>query len=318
MKSYDWNEIAFKNKSEIKEKNYIFIAGSREISTKRVVQLIKTYINKGNILFGILKDDYIEGFEDQPHFKSMDSSKLIKLVKKVSESKLPNSIDTIEYNQRDLSSVIEKLVPARAVFINGSWNRMFHLRNEFYILASNKIEFDLVSPFVDEFESKEYLEKIKPLVDSQVKYSKSKKYTDLEIFEIIKLESKRSFATDFQTSCAIVKNNKILALSHNEVVPYETFALHNGSVKEKNFSPANDLNFYDTVHAEMIALVKSVDTKDILNGSSLYINLMPCPTCARILSKTGIQEIVYSQDHSDGYAIKMFEMAGKTVRRFIP
>jgi deoxycytidylate deaminase len=44
---------------------------------------------------------------------------------------------------------------------------------------------------------------------------------------------------------------------------------------------------------------------------------MPCPACARMLSQTDIEEFVYSIDHSEGYAVKMLEAAGKKVRRIV-
>jgi deoxycytidylate deaminase len=49
--------------------------------------------------------------------------------------------------------------------------------------------------------------------------------------------------------------------THNQVVPYETHAMHHGSLREKNFSPAKDQNFYDTVHAEMNALLIALKNK---------------------------------------------------------
>lgn len=317
MINYDWNEIVFKDKSELKKKAYIFIAGSREISIKRLTELIKSYLPKGNLLIGILKEEYIDGFEGQPHFKTMPKDKLNEFLIKLSKAKLPKEIDSIEYFQRDTSHIIEKIKPSKVIFINGSWNRMFHLRKEYYALAQNYIKHELISPFTNEKEAKDYYEKIKDQVNKQVNYSLTKKYVDSEIFEILNQEAKRSFATDFQTSCAIVKDRKIKILTHNEIIPFETFALHHGSVKEQNYSPANDLNHYDTNHAEMMMLINALKDKIDLKGTSLYINLMPCPTCARVLSQTGISEIVYSQDHSEGYAIKLFERMQINIRRYI-
>jgi hypothetical protein len=37
-----------------------------------------------------------------------------------------------------------------------------------------------------------------------------------------------------------------------------------------------------------------------------------------MLSETDIEEFVYSIDHSEGYAIKLLEAAGKKVRRIVP
>jgi deoxycytidylate deaminase len=110
---------------------------------------------------------------------------------------------------------------------------------------------------------------------------------------------------------------KPLGGAFNKVVPYQTYAMHHGSAREKNFSPANDLNHYDTIHAEVALLINAQKNKTDLAGTTLFINLMPCPTCARMLSQTDIEEFVYSVDHSDGYAVKMLEAAGKKVRRVV-
>jgi deoxycytidylate deaminase len=54
-----------------------------------------------------------------------------------------------------------------------------------------------------------------------------------------------------------------------------------------------------------------------MKGSSLFINLLPCPTCARLLSQLPLGEVVYVEDHSDGYAVKILETSGKKVRRVV-
>ena len=45
---------------------------------------------------------------------------------------------------------------------------------------------------------------------------------------------------------------------------------------------------------------------------------MPCPTCARAIAKTEIEEVVYELDHSDGYAVKLLESSGKKIKRVVP
>nr|AIA17188.1 Cytidine and deoxycytidylate deaminase zinc-binding region [uncultured bacterium] len=118
-----------------------------------------------------------------------------------------------------------------------------------------------------------------------------------------------------------VKKNgkyKLLATTFNPVVPYQTYAMHHGASREINFSPPHDLNHYDTTHAEVELVIKAQKEKIDLKGTILFINLLPCPTCARMLSRTDIAEFVYVQDHSDGYAVKMLEASGKKVRRLVP
>ena len=109
-----------------------------------------------------------------------------------------------------------------------------------------------------------------------------------------------------------------MASSFNRVVPYQTYSMHHGASREQLFSPSNDLNMYDTNHYEVELLVDALYSKLDLDGTTFFVNVMHCPTCARMLTRTGIQEFVYVHDHSDGYAAKLLESAGKKARRLLP
>ncbi len=113
------------------------------------------------------------------------------------------------------------------------------------------------------------------------------------------------------------KKYELLATTFNPVLPYQTYAMHFGASREVNFSPPHDLNHYDTTHAEVELIIKAGREKINLKGTTLFINLLPCPACARMLSRTDIEEFVYTEDHSDGYAVKMLELAGRKVRRVV-
>jgi len=90
-----------------------------------------------------------------------------------------------------------------------------------------------------------------------------------------------------------------------------------GASRERHFSPVNDLNHYDTIHAEMMLLTKMLSAQKSVKGLSLFVNLMPCPNCARNLAETDIAEVVYRTDHSEGYAVQLFEKNHKKVRRLV-
>ncbi len=133
--------------------------------------------------------------------------------------------------------------------------------------------------------------------------------------------AKGSFDHTFQTGTILAKKVKdryepILA-SFNKVVPYQTYALLHGSSREKHFSPPHDTNHYDTIHAEMALLVEAHKKNISLKGMTLFVNLMPCPNCARTLAETDIAEVVYRIDHSEGYAADLLQKANKTVRRIV-
>jgi deoxycytidylate deaminase len=91
--------------------------------------------------------------------------------------------------------------------------------------------------------------------------------------------------------------------------------MHHGNSREKNLSRPHDTNHYDTVHAEMSFLIQAAAGEFDLKGTTLFINLLPCPNCARTLSQTNIDGVVYRNDHSDGYAVELLKLCGKKVTR---
>jgi deoxycytidylate deaminase len=133
--------------------------------------------------------------------------------------------------------------------------------------------------------------------------------------------AKLSFDYTFQCGVVLGRQSKLaeqyiyMAHAFNKVVPYQTFAMQHGSVREAHYSPVNDLNFYDAVHAEVMLMLEAQKRGLDLTGTTVFINLLSCPQCSRMFTQTDIKEVVYREDHSDGYAISLLEMAGKTVRR---
>jgi deoxycytidylate deaminase len=319
----DWSDIAFTNKSEYKKLKSTFIAAPRDLSSDRFKQLIKTYLPSGNLLIGIAKEDYIDGFDSQPQFRTLDLNKIQPLIDKVNQSKSQNKIYTISYFQRESLNIIDKLKPKKAVFINGSWQYSFHNTPAFYKLVKDNIPYELISPFCDETEARTYANKLsKKLSLIHESIIKQKSLSVNEAIEATKQAATASYDHSYQVGAIIAKKLKTnsykpLVSSHNQVVPYETYAMHHGSLREKNFSPAKDQNFYDTVHAEMNALLTALKNEIDVKNTSLFINLMPCPTCARNLALSEISEIFYNTDYSDGYSLQILEASGKKVKRVV-
>ncbi len=205
----------------------------------------------------------------------------------------------------------------KVVLVNGSWYRAFHLRPEFYILMQRGVPFEKVSPFIDEFEAKAYPESIQ-----LSKIPDTGAFTQREMLAIATQVGRHSYDFGgFQIGVSLGRKQgskyTLLATTYNMVVPYETYAMHHGASRELNFSPPNDLNHYDTIHAEVAMMIKAQKKHFDLRGTTLFINLLPCPMCARMFTQTDIADFVYSQDHSAGYGLKMLELAGKKVERIV-
>ncbi len=90
--------------------------------------------------------------------------------------------------------------------------------------------------------------------------------------------SRRSFDTSFQVGAVLGKKTnkgyRYLAQGHNKIVPYETYAWHNGASREKYYSPPNDLNHYDAIHAEVKLILNSLEQKINLKDCTIFINVL--------------------------------------------
>jgi deoxycytidylate deaminase len=315
---FDWADLAFGSKKAVKDLQAIFIAASREMSTKRFKEIVATYLPKGNIVLGLAKEPYVLGLENQPQFKMLQQEMVQAIVDKVNRASTKHKIYTLRYNQRDLVFILEKANFARALFVNGSWYHGFHLRPEYYVLAKQRTPYELISPFADDAEARNFASttKLSPVAAKGV-------CTDREMIEFAQAAARHSYDyASFQTGAALGRRKgmkyELLATSHNQIVPYETYAMHFGSERERYFSPTHDLNHYDTIHFEVAMLIQAQKRKLDLTGATLFANVLPCPHCSHMLAATDIAELVYSEDHSAGYAIQMLEAAGKKVRRIVP
>lgn len=323
QRAFDWGDLAFGSKKPLRSLHAQFIAAPREITEQRLAQLVKDFLPGSNIVLGISHEDYVLGFENQPQFKMLRQASVQSLLDKLWRAKLPNQVYVLNYSQKDLPFVIEKLGFNSVTLINGSWKHSFHTLPAFYELTKQRIIPQFVSPFVDETEAVAYATKTKKQIAKHLALPApaNEPYLEQDMVGLATASAKQSFDYAFQTGAAIGKKKgskyTLLHTSYNEVVPYETFAMHNGATREQHLSPPNDLNHYDTVHAEVQGVINAQKRGIPLAGTTMFVNLLPCPVCSRVLVLSGIKEIIYQHDHSDGYAVKLLQQAGIAVRRLV-
>jgi dCMP deaminase len=314
--NFDWSDLAFGSKKPINSLGATFIAAPRAMSAERLKQLVKAYLPHGNIVIGIAKEPYVADLEGQPQFRTLQLTDVEKLATKVNSSSPKHKLYTLSYFQREAPYIFEKLNVKKVVLVRGSWHKTFHTRPEYYKLVNRNVPYEMVSPFASEAEARAYEQSVMPPEPSP-----KGTFTDVEMLELANHIARRSFDYSFQIGCTLgKKQNKayeFLAQSFNTVVPYQAYAMHHGAAREVNFSPPHDLNFYDTVHAEVMMIIKAQKERIDLKDTTLFINVLPCPMCARMFTKTDIAEYIYREDHSDGYGVKMLERAGKKVTRIV-
>lgn len=238
MNNYDldWSDLAFGSKKALRSLDAIFIAAPREISKKRLTQLIKEHLPVGNIVIGSAKELYIDGFNNQPQFKTLQIDSYNELISKVNKSSSPHKIIVLKYNQSDINHVLEKAKFKSVLLVNGSWHHSFHTRPEYYSLVSNKIDFKFISPFVDEDEAKKFAN------DFHIENDDTNELlSDVQMLEVANKSAINSFDGSHQTGLAVGKEVgdkfKLIMTSFNKVVPYQTFAWHFGAERERHLSP---------------------------------------------------------------------------------
>ena len=103
---------------------------------------------------------------------------------------------------------------------------------------------------------------------------------DLKYMDMAIEEAKKAFEEDeVPVGCVIVKNNQILALTHNR--------------KEQMNSA--------TKHAEILAIEEASSKLNNwrLDGCDVYITLEPCPMCASALKQARVSHIFCGLSYSD-------------------
>lgn len=308
-----WTSFSEENKTKLRALKAVFIMAPREMSDSRLVQLVKENLTKGNVIFGVAEEPFVDGFSGQAHFRTQSLEPVLRLTGLIEKAKLAHTLQVLVYPQKAVDEVIRAIRPRRVVVVRGSYLHVFHRRTTYELLQKRGIPFSYVSPFTDENEAKMYGEAV---LEEGVSHQSGDEQAMLDSVDDI---AKNSFDYSFQTGAVLAEKAgagyKLIGAACNEVVPYQTYAMHFGNSREDNLSPRHDANHYDTIHAEMNLLVRTMKQGQVFEGKSLFINMMPCPSCARTLVKTGLKEVVYNEVHSDGYAVKLFEQAGVKTRK---
>lgn len=302
---------------KISSDDLLFITAPRELSVRRFTDIVKRYLPKGNILLGIAEEPYVTGFENQPQFRMLRLSAVQSIIDKVEASSSPHKIRVVPYAQSELAALVDQLrPPQRVLLVNGSWQYAFHHSRAYSILVEHAVPMKFISPFVDETEARDYERTHTPEIALPALGSL---LSEAQMMQAADAAARQSFDNSFQTGVSLGRGTGdayvLLETAFNQVIPYQTYAFHHGNSREIHRSQPHDTNHYDTIHAEMQLLTKALTSAVDLAGTTLFLNLLPCPNCARTLSQTPIAEIVYRHDHSDGYAVKLLEACGKRVRK---
>lgn len=316
MSKFTWSKFSDDDKEALRSLRATFVMAPRKMSEDRFRHIIKENLAKGNVICGISEEKYVVGFDGQPQFEMLGTEFAEDLSDKIRKAHLPHRMHVLVYSQEEIDEVIRAVRPNDVVVVRGSYTHPFHRRSTYGLLQKRSIPFKYESPFSSETEAKLYLKEISPklpVVEESVQGDET-----MMLLAANKI-AKRSFDYSFQVGAVLAKDKgdlyELVDASANEVVPYQTYAMHHGNSREDTLSGYQDANYYDTIHAEMNLLVRSLERGYGLKDLTLFINMMPCPNCARTLCRTGLREVVYREVHSGGYAVELFKKSGINTRK---
>jgi dCMP deaminase len=98
-------------------------------------------------------------------------------------------------------------------------------------------------------------------------------------------------------AAAIVENGAVQSVAHNSSVPTEYSSTVDGDPRITASRGANIDTSVD-IHAEARLIGGAAKQGEKLAGTSLYVTTFPCPTCAKLISASGIRHCYFV----DGYA----------------
>lgn len=128
-------------------------------------------------------------------------------------------------------------------------------------------------------------------------------------FEITNLLASWSKDTSTKVGCVIVdKRNTVLSLGWN--------GIPRGVEDEREERDARPEKYYWYEHAERNAIYNAAATGRSLEGSTIFVNLLPCADCARGIIQSGIRKVVTPPLAMDWQSSRWGEDFKRTLKMF--
>jgi len=133
------------------------------------------------------------------------------------------------------------------------------------------------------------------------------------IFEIIRVLSKRSTCLRRQIGAVITKENNIISTGYNGAPSGCVHCSVVGCLRQKLNIPSGErMELCRASHAEVNAIVQAAKHGISTNGASIYTQPNPCSYCAKAIINSGITDVYYLEDeYPDKLGIQLIEESGK-------
>lgn len=140
---------------------------------------------------------------------------------------------------------------------------------------------------------------------------------DEYFMEVASVVAKRATCLRRSVGAVVVKDKRILATGYNGAPSGLAHCAVVGCLRDKLGIPSGQrVEICRGLHAEQNALIQAAKYGIPLEGSTIYVTLEPCVTCAKMLVNAGIQRIVYEEQYVDQLSRDILGEAKVQVERF--
>lgn len=117
--------------------------------------------------------------------------------------------------------------------------------------------------------------------------------------DIAEIVSKRSTCIKKQVGAVLVKDNRIICIGYNGVLP--------NTIASKGIDSEGITH---TVHAEANIISFCAKNGISTNDCTLYITLSPCEKCAELIIQSGIKNILFKEMYRKNTGLKLLKKHG--------
>jgi dCMP deaminase len=140
---------------------------------------------------------------------------------------------------------------------------------------------------------------------------------DEYFMEVTRVVAKRSTCLRRQVGAVVVKDKRILSTGYNGAPSGLPHCLDVGCLRDQQGIPSGERQeLCAGLHAEQNAIIQASHHGTSLSGSTLYVTLAPCVTCAKMIINAGITKVIYCDTYTDALAMGTFAQAGIEVVRW--
>lgn len=189
-------------------------------------------------------------------------------------------VPAVEVLTRD---ILNKIVSEKLTLIMPDEDIMHELKDKYF--PNKEVVFDSVFLRWDKHKSMEE----KP-VNADQKISRSD--FDKEIISKLKVEAEKSSDWWRRVASAVIKDDKVVLIAHNEHLPSPHSPYADGDPRN-TLHKGVGTDIATAIHSEAKLIAEAARMGIALEGASLYVTIFPCSLCAKQIAFAGIKKIYY-------------------------